>query len=100
MIADLFERITLYDLKADTVTTRQTPDGRWETTLTVTARKLYADGEGTETPATLDEEFEVGVFSAEPGKKEFTRQSVLAFERHRLRDGSQKIVVQTNAKPA
>jgi len=100
LIADLFERITLYDLKADTVTTRQTPDGRWETTLTVTARKLYADGEGTETPATLDEEFEVGVFSAEPGKKEFTRQSVLAFERHRLRDGSQKIVVQTNAKPA
>jgi hypothetical protein len=100
LIADLFERITLYDLKAESAKTRQVAGGRWETTLTVKARKLYADGLGKETPAALDEAFEIGLFTAEPGKKGFTRQSVLAFERHRLRDGEQRIVLQTAAKPA
>ena len=100
LIADLFERITLYDLKAESAKTRQVAGGRWETTLTVKARKLYADGLGKETPAALDEAFEIGLFTAEPGKEGFTRQSVLAFERHRLRDGEQRIVLQTAAKPA
>jgi aminopeptidase N len=100
LIADLFERITLYDLKAESAKTRQVAGGRWETTLTVKARKLYADGLGKETPVALDEAFEIGLFTAEPGKKGFTRQSVLAFERHRLRDGEQRIVLQTAAKPA
>ena len=35
--------------------------------MVVEARKLYADGEGAETEAPLDEEFEFGVFTAEPG---------------------------------
>jgi aminopeptidase N len=100
LIADLFERITLYDLAVESAKSRPLAGGRWETTLTVRARKLYADGQGKETPATLDEELEVGVFSAEPGKKGFTGQNVLAFERRRLRDGVQQVVVQTAAKPA
>ena len=100
LIADLFERITLYDLAVEAVKARPLADGRWETTLTVRARKLYADGQGKETPAALDEDLEVGVFSAEPGKQGFTSRSVLAFERRRLHDGVQQIVLQTAAKPA
>jgi hypothetical protein len=69
------------------------PDGRWETTLDVKARKLYVDGKGKETATPLGENFEVGVCSrVEPGKKGFVRESVLAFERRPLRDGEQQIV--------
>jgi hypothetical protein len=61
---------------------------------------MYADGQGKETQTTLNETFEVGLFSAEPGKSGFTRQSVLAFERRTLRDGRQQIVLQSASKPA
>jgi aminopeptidase N/ABC-type transport system involved in multi-copper enzyme maturation permease subunit len=100
LIADLFERITLYDVKLESAKSRQLANGRWETTVSVSAKKMYADGQGKETPTTLNETFEVGLFSAEPGKSGFTRQSVLAFERRALRDGRQQIVVQSASKPA
>jgi aminopeptidase N/ABC-type transport system involved in multi-copper enzyme maturation permease subunit len=99
LIADLFERITLYDVKLESAKSRQLANGRWETTLSVSAKKMYADGRGKETPTKLNEAFEVGLFGAEPGKSGFTRQSVLAFERRTLRDGQQQIVVQSASKP-
>jgi aminopeptidase N len=100
LIADLFERITLYDVTLESAKSRQLANGRWETTLSVSAKKMYADGQGKETQTTLNETFEVGLFSAEPGKSGFTRQSVLAFERRTLRDGRQQIVLQSASKPA
>jgi len=63
-------------------------------------RSLRANHALRQTPTELAEAFEVGLFSAEPGKVGFTRQSVLAFERRALRDGEQQIVVQSAAKPA
>ena len=56
-------------------------DGRWDVTLEVEARKLYADGKGEETEAPLDETFDVGVFTVEPGRKGYDKASVLAVER-------------------
>jgi aminopeptidase N len=100
LITDLFERITLYDLKLETAKSRKLADGRWQTTLAVRARKLYVDGQGKETPTPLDGNFEIGLFTAEPGKSDFTRQSVLSFERRNLRDGEQEIVVYSAEKPA
>jgi ABC-2 type transport system permease protein len=49
LITDLFEKITLYDLKTTMATARKRPDGRYDVTLTVQARKLYAQGRGQET---------------------------------------------------
>ena len=99
LIVDLFERITLFDVKVESAKTRRLADGRWETTLEVKARKLYVDGKGTETPTRLGENFEVGLFTVEPGKKGFVRDSVLAFERRPLRDGVQQIVVRSAREP-
>jgi hypothetical protein len=99
LITDLFERITLYDLKLETAESRKLADGRWQTTLSVQARKLYVDGQGKETATPLDGNFEVGLFTAEPGKSDFTRKSVLKLERRTLRDGAQQIVLYSNEKP-
>ena len=99
LITDLFERITLYDLKVADATTRKTGND-WTTTLTVAADKYYADGKGEETKARLDEPIEVGLFTARPGIGEFSRENVIVMGRERLHDGSQRITLKSKAKPA
>ena len=99
VIADLFERITLYDLQATNAQATRRADGRYEVSFTVKARKLYADGQGKETEAPLDEAFEIGIFDAEPGKSGFSPRSVMAFERRKLASGDTKISFVTDKRP-
>jgi hypothetical protein len=100
LVTDLFEKITLYDLKVADATSRKRADGRWDVTLEVEAGKLYADGKGKETEAPLDENFDVGVFTVKPGDKGYQKESVLAFERRPLRSGRQTIRLVAPAEPA
>ncbi len=89
LITDLFERITLYDLKAKSATATKRADGRWDVTVTVEARKLYADGQGVETAAPLNEAIDLGLFTGEPGKPGFERSDVVMMERRPVRSGTQ-----------
>lgn len=98
LITDLFEKITLYDLKVANAVTRKDATG-WTTTLTLSAQKYYADGKGNETKAPLDEPIEVGLFTARPGLGEFSQKNVLAFGLKPIRSGTQTIVIHTAAKP-
>jgi ABC-2 type transport system permease protein len=66
-IDDSFEKIALYDNKAVEATSQKMPDGTYKVTLTVEGRKVYADGNGVESPAPLHDLIDVGVFS---GKKD------------------------------
>ena len=100
LITDLFQRITLYDVKTRTAATRRLPDGRYETVLTVEAHKLYADGKGKETEAPMNEIAEFGAFSAMPGREKFAASDVLALQRLPLHTGTQTIRLVTAKKPA
>lgn len=100
LITDLFEKITLYDVKTRSVTATKRADGKWDVALTVEARKLYADGKGEETEAPLNETFDIGLFTAEPGKSAFDRRSVVVMERRPLRSGTQTFRFVTARKPA
>jgi len=93
LITDLFERITLYDAKTTQATRKRLPDGRWEVALTIEAKKLYADGQGKETEADLNEPFEIGVFTRKPESRDFSRADVLAFERRDLKTGTQTVTL-------
>jgi aminopeptidase N len=100
LITDLFERITVYDLKTKTAEAKKRADGRWDVTLNLEARKLYADGEGKETPASLNGQlFDIGVFTAEPGKPGFTSKDVAHFRLTPLRDGAQTVTLTVDRKP-
>jgi ABC-2 type transport system permease protein len=99
LITDLFERITLYDMKASKATATSLPDGRFEVTFTVTGRKLYADGKGKELEANLNELFDVGVFTVEPGKRGYSRSSVLLTQRQVLKTGDQIIRLVVDKEP-
>jgi aminopeptidase N len=99
LISDLFERITIYDLKAKAATTRKLADGRWSTRITVEAGKFYADAKGRETPTTLAENIEIGLFTERPGQGAFERANVLSMKAMPVRAGSQVIEVVTAKKP-
>ena len=99
LIADLFEKITLYDLKVTDAKTKQDGDG-WTTTLTVSANKFYASGKGVETKARLAEPIEVGLFSARPGLGAFSAKDVIVMDRKPMANGTQQIVLRSTKKPA
>ena len=99
LITDLFEKITLYDAKVVEATARKRDDGKYEVTIAVEARKLYADGKGNETEAPLDELFDVGVFTVEPGKTGYTEKSILLFERRPIKSGRQAITLVVDSEP-
>ena len=99
LITDLFERITIYDLKATEAKVTKTADGQWLTTITLEAKKFYADGKGVEKPAALNEAIEVGLFTARPGIGKFDRKNVLLMNRHPLKGGRQVITLKSKAKP-
>jgi aminopeptidase N len=100
LITDLFEKITVLDVKASEPKVTQRPDGRWDVSFTVQARKLYADGKGVEKEAPLDEAFDIGVFTAEPGKRGYAASDVLHMQRQRIRSGSQVVTLVVDRKPA
>jgi len=99
LITDLFERITLYDLRVDTPTATRRPDGHWSVTVPVEARKVYADPHGKDTETPLAEHIEIGLFTAEPGRDAFAPSNVLLMERHSIRSGRQVLRFVTKVRP-
>ena len=99
LITDLFEKITVYDLKATQAVTRKLADGRWSTRITIEAGKFHADGKGVERAAPLAESIEVGLFTDQPGQGAFDRADVLSMKRTPIRAGRQVVEVVTAKKP-
>ncbi|HEY0142206.1 MAG TPA: ABC transporter permease [Thermoanaerobaculia bacterium] len=99
LITDLFERVTLYDLAVSQPTATPRPDGKWDVTLPVEAKKFYVTGKGVETEAPLDERIEVGLFTAEPGGLAFDKSHVLLMERHPIRSGKQVLKFVSDKQP-
>jgi len=100
LITDLFERITLYDVKVRDARVSRLPDGRWRTRMTVEAHKLYADGRGAEREAPMAETIELGAFAAMPGRGSFAKADVLGLSRVPVRSGTQALTIVTARRPA
>ncbi len=99
LIDDLFLKITLLDVKALNAKSVKRADGQYDVSFDVEAKKFYADGKGKETEAPLDEPFDIGVFSAEPGRPGYTAQAVLAFTRQKLHSGKQSVTLTVTKAP-
>lgn len=93
LLTDLFETMTLWDVKTQSATTRRLPDGKYEVTLEVMAQKLRADSIGVETPTPMNDLVEVGVFA--PGKDD-----PLYLARHRIRTGKQTLRIIVPQEPS
>jgi hypothetical protein len=99
LITDLFEKITLLDLKASHATAVKRSDGKYQVTLEVVAHKRYADAHGAETESPLDEPIDIGVFTARPGTPGFSASSVLVMHQEQIHTGTQRITVVVDQPP-
>ena len=108
LITDLFQNITLYDLKAKSAAVTKRADGQYDVALIVQAGttpgstgKEYDDGQGKVIgrPA-MNEQVEVGLFAAEPGKGSFSSKDVIVMQRVTLKSGVQTLHFTVAKKPA
>jgi aminopeptidase N len=65
VIDDMFETITLYDNRATEAKAKALPDGRYEVTMKVVAKKRRADELGKESDAPLADWIDIGVLDAD-----------------------------------
>jgi len=97
LLSDLFETITLWDVKADSAVVAKTKDGRYQVTLDVVAKKGRADGVGRLTEVPMDDLVEIGVLAAgtdgAPGEP-------LYLQRQRIHSGRQRISITVSRLPA
>jgi hypothetical protein len=100
LITDLFERVTLYDLKAGNAGAARRRDGKWIVTVEVEARKFYADALGNQREASLAEPISLGVFTADPASTLFTSRDVLLLEARPISSGRQTLHFVTDRKPS
>ncbi len=94
LIGDLFESITLFDNKAVSATWSPAPGNKYKVELTVTARKLKADGQGNESEVPLNDLIDIGVFN---GAKE--HEKPLYLQKHRITAKEQKFTIVVDEKP-
>jgi hypothetical protein len=92
LIDDLFERITLFDNRAQSATYRELPDGRYELRLALNVRKRVADELGVEQDAPLSDLIEVGVVD-EDG-------AAVALEKRWIRAAETELTLVLDAPPA
>jgi aminopeptidase N len=100
LITDLFERITLYDLKVQQPKAVKRADGKWDVTVPVEAKKFYADGKGEEKEAPLSDLIEIGLFTEEPGGATFDEKDVISMQRQPVKSGKQVYRFVTDRKPS
>ncbi len=100
LIADLFERITLYDVKVVSAHSHLRADGQFDVSIEVDAKKLTANGQGAETEMPLAEIFDVGLFAKEPGKPGFTKNDVIEFTKLPVKSGRQTLTLVSSKAPS
>jgi aminopeptidase N len=101
LITDLFETITLYELKTDSLVVNDTTDGRFRVDIYGTAKKLRADSLGAETDAPMNDWVEIALFkNAEKGDTLADKNGIPVYrEKHRLSAGPVKLTVVTAERP-
>lgn len=97
LLTDLFETVTLWDVRTEQAVVKRTDSGEYLVTLDVVAKKARADSVGRMTEAPMNDLVEIGVFA--PGKGEALGEP-LYLERQRIRSGRQTIRITVPGEPA
>ena len=99
LLSDLFEHITLWNIRTDSVRAEPADAGTWRVTLYADASKARADSIGRQTPIPMDDLVEVGVFGEQTGKSAGLGET-LYLGQHRIRSGKQQITVMVPRRPS
>jgi ABC-2 type transport system permease protein len=98
LLRDLFEEITLWDVRTEAARVQPAGNGAFRVTLDVVASKARADSIGGETVAPMDDLVEIGVYA--PAGDGEAGGAPLYLRRHRIHSGRQTITVVVPRRPA
>jgi len=96
LITDLFETITLWEVKANGATVERMADGTYAVSLDVEAKKVRADSVGREREIPMNDLIEIGVFGA---GRDGALGEPLYLQRQRIHSGTQTIRVLVSREP-
>ncbi|HEU6450246.1 MAG TPA: M1 family aminopeptidase [Gemmatimonadaceae bacterium] len=97
LLTDLFETVTLWDVRTERAAVERTGSGEFLVTLDVVARKARADSVGRMAKVPMNDLVEIGVFA--PGEGDALGEP-LYLERQRIRSGKQTIRITVPSRPA
>lgn len=98
LLDDMIASITLYDTRTVSAETEKGADGRFTTTVQITARKVRADEKGNEVEVPMDDLVDVGVYLE--GKRGKVYDMVALTERRvRLKSGDNTFTFVTTERP-
>ena len=92
VIYDLFEAITLYDNRARAAVARKLPEGGYEVTIKVSAKKTQAGEQGDEKEVAMDDLVDVGALDE--------KGAALMVERRRIKSGDSEVKIVVDRLPA
>lgn len=101
LIKDLFETITLYELKTDSVVVNDTTNGQYRVDVYGTAKKLRADSLGAEEEIPMRDWVDIGLFK-NADKKDTTADKngiPVYLQKQLVSKGPQHITVVTSERP-
>lgn len=102
IIKDLFETITLYELRADSAIATDAPNGQYRLDLYLTSRKLRADTLGAEMEIPMHDWVDIGVYVRPArGQETLDRNGVpIYLEKQLVHDGPQHITLTVAERPS
>lgn len=92
---DLFDTITLYELKTEEATYNEIDSTNYEVELTISAEKFRADGAGVENAIDMDEWIWVGVY----GRKKEGKEKLIYYQRHKINEKDMTIKINASERP-
>jgi len=98
---DTWNKITLYDNKAEEVTAKKISEGEYDVTIKLKSQKLYADSAGEESLANYEGDFiDIGIFAAED-KDENGRDRVnpLFIQKYKIKPGETSLTIRVKGEP-
>ena len=101
LIKDLFETITLYELKTDSIVVNDTTNHRYRVDVYGSAKKLRADSLGVESEMPMSDLVDIGLFkNAAKGDTTVDKNGIpIYLKKHRLSKGQQHITVVVDERP-
>lgn len=101
LIKDLFETITLYELKTDSIVVNDSTSGLYRVDVYGSAKKLRADSLGAEEEIPMSDWVDIGLFkNADKRDTTVDKNGIpLYLKKHRLSQGPQHITVVLSERP-
>jgi ABC-2 type transport system permease protein len=96
---DMFEKITLWDLKVDEATVATRSDGKYDVTIKLETAQYEADGDGQQKEVTLDMEIDIGIFTKNLDDVYEGDDHVLYFEKQSIHSGQSTLTFTVDERP-